>query len=201
MPTAPRIARRASTCIRRSVPAAHASAPMAIRPTARRSARPRPSSMRTGGRTCPTTSSSSRRRSQHRQRLRCQQHLPAGDRRRQPCQSAETVADGIKSAGVTIYSIGYALGSATKCTAGKWPTVVTTPGDPGSPAVYKPNGTLKTPAVPPTPEISRWCDPALDGTCAHTADDRNESPAITSVEALTDIASPGTSTTSQPRVS
>jgi len=37
-----------------------------------------------------------------------------------PCQSAVDLATTIKAKGVTIYSIGYALGTATPCTAGQW---------------------------------------------------------------------------------
>jgi Flp pilus assembly protein TadG len=36
----------------------------------------------------------------------------------QPCHSAVNVASAAKAAGTTIYSIGYALGTSVKCTAG-----------------------------------------------------------------------------------
>ena len=37
-----------------------------------------------------------------------------------PCHTAINLANTYKTAGTTIYSIGYALGSATNCTAGQW---------------------------------------------------------------------------------
>jgi hypothetical protein len=92
----------------------------------------------------------------------------------QPCQTAENVASGIKASGVTIYSIGYALGTSTKCTAGKWEVI---------PAVKNQYGQIITPA--------RNCNPAVDGTCDHSADDHNESPTIYSDDTVEDIASPG----------
>ena len=42
-----------------------------------------------------------------------------------------------------------------------------------------------------TPATTRDCNPAVDGTCSHKADDHNESPTIYSDDTLQDIASPG----------
>jgi hypothetical protein len=80
----------------------------------------------------------------------------------QPCQSAVNVAKNFKQEGVTIYSIGYALGDNVPCTHG---------------AFHDASGNPCTP-------------PAAD--CHHYADMNSpESPEISSYTTLHDIASPG----------
>jgi hypothetical protein len=79
-----------------------------------------------------------------------------------PCHSAINVADNYKRQGVTIYSIGYALGDSVPCTHG---------------AFHDASGSPCTP-------------PAAD--CYHYADMKSpESPEITSFTTLSQIASPG----------
>jgi Flp pilus assembly protein TadG len=89
----------------------------------------------------------------------------------QPCHTAINVANAAKAAGTTIYSIGYALGAATNCTAGQYPWI---------PKVGN--------------KAAHWCDPSKgDSGCYHSAGASNqpESPAITSMQTLTQIASTG----------
>jgi hypothetical protein len=92
----------------------------------------------------------------------------------QPCRTAIDLAAGYKAAGVTIYSIGYALGSKY-CTAGGF--------GPNIPAVRDSNGTIVTP--------SRPCTPFTAGCYHRGSFGGNESPAITSSSAVSQIASPG----------
>ena len=84
----------------------------------------------------------------------------------QPCHTAINLANTYKSQGVTIYSIGYALGSNVNCTAG---------------AFRKKNSQ------------GNWVDGCTAGTsgCYHYASNTDESPAITSYNTLSQIASPG----------
>ncbi len=87
-----------------------------------------------------------------------------------PCKSAEIAADTIKAKDVTIYTIGYALGTATPCTAGQW-------------RKRDRNDNLQD------------CTPFTTG-CQHLQGDKTrqgdlESPGITSYDTLNDIASPG----------
>ena len=84
----------------------------------------------------------------------------------QPCHTAINLANTYKSQGVTIYSIGYALGSNVYCTAGQF---------------HKKNSS------------GNWVDGCTAGTsgCYHYASSNNESPAITSYNTLSQIASPG----------
>ena len=83
----------------------------------------------------------------------------------QPCHTAVNVANDYKAEGVTIYSIGYALGDNVPCSVGGFHAKVD----------------------------GRWQDctpPAAD--CFHYANMRKtETPAITSYSTLTQIASPG----------
>jgi hypothetical protein len=82
----------------------------------------------------------------------------------QPCHTAVNLANAYKAEGVTIYSIGYALGGSVQCTAGGF---------------HKQGG-------------SGWqtCTPPAAG-CYHYASAGPESPAITSYTTLSQIASPG----------
>jgi hypothetical protein len=82
----------------------------------------------------------------------------------QPCHTAVNLANSYKAQGVTIYSIGYALGSNVDCTAGGF---------------HKKVGTAWQPCTPPT------------AGCYHYASPTAESPAITSYATLSQIASPG----------
>ena len=87
---------------------------------------------------------------------------------------------------MTIYSIGYALGNKN-CTAGKWPIIpeVTTTTTTGS-------GSHKKTVTTTIPE--HYCDPSdpdENDNCYHSQGTKAESPAITSNEALAQIASPG----------
>ena len=84
----------------------------------------------------------------------------------QPCHTAINLANTYKSQGVTIYSIGYALGSNVNCTAGGF---------------RKKNSQ------------GNWVDGCTKGTsgCYHYASNNDESPAITSYNTLSQIASPG----------
>jgi hypothetical protein len=83
----------------------------------------------------------------------------------QPCHSAINVANDYKTEGVTIYSIGYALGDNVPCSVGGFRARV--------------NGSWQA------------CTPPAAG-CFHYANTRQpESPAITSYSTLTQIASPG----------
>jgi hypothetical protein len=84
----------------------------------------------------------------------------------QPCHTAINLASAYKAAGTTIYSIGYALGSNVYCTAGGF---------------HKKDS------------FGRWVDGCTAGTsgCYHYASNTDESPAITSYETLSQIASPG----------
>ena len=99
----------------------------------------------------------------------------------QPCHTAVNLADAYKAEGMTIYTIGYALGNLD-CTAGQWPWIKAV-------AAKKKRGKVVRPAVP-----AHWCDPSAgDKGCYHTAGGSGdpESPAITSNETLSQIASPG----------
>ena len=82
-----------------------------------------------------------------------------------PCQTAIDLANSYKAAGTTIYSIGYALGNNVNCTAG---------------AFHKKdsNGNWQ-PCTQPT------------AGCYHYAGNTDESPALTSYNTLSQIASPG----------
>ena len=82
----------------------------------------------------------------------------------QPCHTAVNLANAYKSQGVTIYSIGYALGGSVSCTAGGFHAQV--------------NGNWQA------------CTPPAAG-CFHYASTTLESPAITSYTTLSQIASPG----------
>ena len=83
----------------------------------------------------------------------------------QPCHTAVNLANTYKAQGVTIYSIGYALGNNVNCTAG---------------AFRKKNAQ------------GNWvaCTQPTAG-CYHYAGPTDESPAITSYNTLSQIASPG----------
>lgn len=99
----------------------------------------------------------------------------------QPCHTAINLADAYKTEGMTIYTIGYALGNLD-CTAGQWPWIKAV-------AAVKKKGKIVTPAVP-----AHWCDPSMgDTNCYHTAGGAGnpESPTITSNQTLSQIASPG----------
>jgi Flp pilus assembly protein TadG len=111
----------------------------------------------------------------------------------QPCHTAENLADAYKADGVTIYSIGYALGTNTKCTVGDYgPWIAAT-------AQIKTNGTITQPAIP-----AHWCDrdssitTVINGNtvkekdrCYHKADVSTEYPTIDSDDTVEDIASAG----------
>ena len=80
----------------------------------------------------------------------------------QPCHTAVNLANTYKNQGVTIYSIGYALGGSVPCTHG---------------AFHDASG---NPCTPPA------------ANCYHYADMNSpESPQITSYTTLSQIASPG----------
>jgi hypothetical protein len=83
----------------------------------------------------------------------------------QPCHTAINVANQYKAAGTTIYSIGYALGNSVYCTAGDF---------------HKKNSQ------------GNWvsCTAGTAG-CYHYASNTDESPAITSYQTLSQIASTG----------
>ena len=83
----------------------------------------------------------------------------------QPCHTAIGLANSYKAAGTTIYSIGYALGNNVNCTAG---------------AFHKRDSQ------------GNWvaCT-AGTANCYHYAGPTDESPAITSYNTLSQIASPG----------
>jgi hypothetical protein len=83
----------------------------------------------------------------------------------QPCHSAINVANAYKAEGVTIYSIGYALGNNVNCTAGAFRK--------------KDNQGNWVSCTQPT------------ANCYHYASPNAESPAITSYNTLSQIASPG----------
>ncbi len=82
----------------------------------------------------------------------------------QPCHTAVNIANNYKADGVTIYSIGYALGDNVACTAGGF---------------HKQVGGTWEPCTPP------------DSGCYHYASTTPESPGITSSQTLSQIASPG----------
>jgi Flp pilus assembly protein TadG len=75
-----------------------------------------------------------------------------------PCQTAMDLADSYKAAGVTIYSIGYALGTSTECTAGKY--------GPWIPAQkqIKSSGKVTQVAIP-----AHWCDRDSDADILDTS--------------------------------
>jgi Flp pilus assembly protein TadG len=82
-----------------------------------------------------------------------------------PCHTAIALAAGYKAAGVTIYSIGYALGNNVHCTAGDF---------------HKKNNQ------------GNWVSCTTpSATCFHYASNTDESPAISSFSTLSQIASPG----------
>ena len=83
----------------------------------------------------------------------------------QPCHTAINVANAYKTQGTTIYSIGYALGNNVNCTAG---------------AFHMKNAQ------------NQWvsCTAGTAG-CYHYQGPNAESPAITSFQTLSQIASPG----------
>jgi hypothetical protein len=83
----------------------------------------------------------------------------------QPCHTAINLANGYKAAGTTIYSIGYALGNNVDCTAGGF---------------RKRNNQ------------NQWVScTAGTANCYHYASTTDESPAITSYNTLSQIATPG----------
>ena len=69
-----------------------------------------------------------RRRGQHRQRLRLRPRDVSAGQRRRPAAlpDGDQRRQRHKAAGMTIYSIGYALGTSTKCTGGKWKAIPAT---------------------------------------------------------------------------
>jgi hypothetical protein len=86
-----------------------------------------------------------------------------------PCHTAINLADGYKKLGVTIYSIGYALGDDTACTSGQW---------------GQKNGG------------GNWkdCTPFVTSGCEHyqgAGSKDEENPRISSYTTLSTIASPG----------
>jgi Flp pilus assembly protein TadG len=103
----------------------------------------------------------------------------------QPCRTAVNLANQYKSQGVTIYSIGYALGNK-KCTAGAFGDYV-----PKVNAVKDNKGNIITPAVPAHYDP---CTP-FTANCEHYAGPNDEVDSsgntITSNTTLTQIASPG----------
>jgi len=118
---------------------------------------------------------------------------PGGADDEQQCHTAENLADSYKAAGVTIYSIGYALGSNKPCTTGDYgPWIPAT-------AQIKTNGVVTQPAIP-----AHWCDrdssitTVINGNnvkekdrCYHKADVNDEFPAINSDDTVENIASAG----------
>ncbi len=101
-------------------------------------------------------------------------YYPGNPDDQSPCHTAINLANQYKSQGVTIYSIGYALGSNTLCTGGDF--------GPDIPAVRDSSGNIITPRHP--------CTPFTAG-CYHKADQQNEVPTISSYTTLSQIASPG----------
>jgi Flp pilus assembly protein TadG len=108
---------------------------------------------------------------------------PGGPDDQEPCHTAIDLANGYKKLGITIYSIGYAIGTKN-CTAGKWPYIAAVP------AVTDKKGKIITPAVP-----GRYCNPASDSNCQHEQGSAAEvgpsGDTITSRATLSAIASPG----------
>jgi Flp pilus assembly protein TadG len=101
-------------------------------------------------------------------------YYPGNPDDQSPCHTAINLANQYKSQGVTIYSIGYALGSNTLCTGGDF--------GPDIPAVRDSSGNIITPRHP--------CTPFTAG-CYHKADQQNGVPTISSYTTLSQIASPG----------
>ena len=101
-------------------------------------------------------------------------YYPGNPDDQSPCHTAINLANQYKAEGVTIYSIGYALGSNTLCTGGDF--------GPDVPAVRDRFGNIVTPKHP--------CTPFTAG-CYHKADQQNEVPNISSYTTLSQIASPG----------
>jgi putative Flp pilus-assembly TadE/G-like protein len=112
---------------------------------------------------------------------------------KQPCHTAENLATAYKAAGVTIYSIGYALGTNTPCTGGSYGPLI-----PAQTQIKK-NGTVTQIAIP-----QHWCDrdstasvtisgkTSVENTlCVHKADQVTESPTIYSDDTVQNIASAG----------
>src|SRR6185295_19023584 len=83
-------------------------------------------------------------------------YYPGNPDDQSPCHTAINLANQYKSQGVTIYSIGYALGSNTLCTGGDF--------GPEIPAVRDSSGNIITPRHP--------CTPFTAG-CYHKADQQN----------------------------
>jgi Flp pilus assembly protein TadG len=102
------------------------------------------------------------------------QYPPGNSDDQQPCHTAIDLAGTYKSQGVTIYSIGYALGNKY-CTAGGF--------GPNIPAVRDGSGHIITPAKP--------CTPFTSGCYHKQSFNGTESPAITSSNTVSQIASPG----------
>jgi hypothetical protein len=101
----------------------------------------------------------------------------------QPCNTAINLANSYKTAGTTIYSIGYALGNKN-CTAGDWPYIDAVP-------AVKKNGKIVTEAIP-----AHYCDPATEDNCDHSQGTTAEVGAdgkttITSNATLAAVASVG----------
>ncbi len=119
---------------------------------------------------------------------------PNGPDDQRPCQTAIDVAEDIKNDGVTIYSIGYALGDKKECTRGQWPVI------PYQAAVaeVRKNGRVVTPAKAAVP--AHPCDPAntaendtFNVDCVHSAGigtgAKDESPVRYSDDTVEAIAS------------
>jgi hypothetical protein len=101
----------------------------------------------------------------------------------QPCHTAITTADQIKADKVVIYTIGYALGSATPCYHGVWGEYQTRGGD----GQCHPIGTLTGSNI----VAGHWqgTDGGGSNPCTSTA--HREQPDITSATTVSSIASPG----------
>ena len=109
-----------------------------------------------------------RRRGQHRQRLRPDTAYPQGNADdQQPARRPSTLANSYKAAGTTIYSIGYALGKQRQLHGRRLPQE-------------------EQPAATGSP-----CTATATADCYHYASSTDESPAITSYNTLSQIASPG----------
>jgi Flp pilus assembly protein TadG len=126
----------------------------------------------------------------------------------QPCHTAENLAASYKAAGVTIYSIGYALGTNKECTHGTYgPWIAKVPAVAAVPPTYNKKGKMTDPGSPGTPEIpAHWCDRdstalvVVNGTtvveknqCKHSSGGsaQAESPTIYSDDTVENIASAG----------
>ncbi len=146
------------TCTPTTATTPRASRPAATPPTARRCARPRPSCSPTGAPTCPNyivflTDGEANIGSVYPGTTKKgvvtpdPTYPPGNADDSSPCHTAINLANAYKAAGMTIYSIGYALGSNVNCTRARAASTSTQ---------HRPSTTARASSI--TPAVPAHCD-------------------------------------------